>query len=460
MRAPKNLYPNQVIGTNPDYPLGKAKNDASPGDKTGSPLEEKWVNELWGHWAALLAAAGITYNGVPETVSASQLLDAIVEVGGRRLARHSGMQEWSAVNVCEDAGNPDMRFNFLVASRVSSTFGARQFLVAAGENSGPHQGIYRRSMDGSLFEQPSGTVGTSTAINGFDPISGDNAGPVLDVAPGMPGEFLASCLRASTTDVYVRRVKNFGIDANDSYTPTGDVTACFFSAALNCYFIATAAGAIEKSGAGVFSGWSSSSLADDFEASSSGYGPGGQFVESASEAIFCASGAIGGVPRFRIWRNTGAGWVLKLTGDAGWTSLKICRSEDGNFYALASTGALYKSADGDSWALTYTTGVTTAVGAVMKHGTFVSAGRVLAQLVNLIHAPDHYLSGVLYSMDQGATWSVALFGQGWGSTNVATGKEPRPLTGIVAANGRLYATDTKYVFRSGVVAEAPVLLTS
>ncbi len=60
-----------------DYPHGSIKNESVPGAKDGTPLDAVWANDYAGFDAALLAAAGITPSGNPDTVSASQRLDAI-----------------------------------------------------------------------------------------------------------------------------------------------------------------------------------------------------------------------------------------------------------------------------------------------------------------------------------------------------------------------------------------------
>ena len=73
---PADEYPN----TNPadsNYPGGSAKNSSSPTATDGTPFEEVWVNDLWGFLQALIAAAGITPSGVPDTSVASQYLDAV-----------------------------------------------------------------------------------------------------------------------------------------------------------------------------------------------------------------------------------------------------------------------------------------------------------------------------------------------------------------------------------------------
>lgn len=75
--SPKNLYPSRVIDGNAGYPYGKALNLQNGIQGTGTPLEEKWVNDQWGFHQALLAEAGIVPNGSPDKVGGSQYLDAI-----------------------------------------------------------------------------------------------------------------------------------------------------------------------------------------------------------------------------------------------------------------------------------------------------------------------------------------------------------------------------------------------
>lgn len=82
---PSAEYPGQIITGLPGYPLGKAVNVAVSGDGTGTPLEAKWVSDLFGWEQALLAAAGITPSGDPDEVGASDYLDALEALFGNRI---------------------------------------------------------------------------------------------------------------------------------------------------------------------------------------------------------------------------------------------------------------------------------------------------------------------------------------------------------------------------------------
>lgn len=76
--SPKIAYPGKIDLSDPTgYPLGKARNITVPTDGTGTPLESKWVNDVFGFFQALLDDAGAAPSNTPEKVGASQYLDAI-----------------------------------------------------------------------------------------------------------------------------------------------------------------------------------------------------------------------------------------------------------------------------------------------------------------------------------------------------------------------------------------------
>ncbi len=75
--APDDEYPGQT-DTDPDYPYGKAQNVALAGDGTGTPWEERLVNDIFGFQQALLGAAGATPSGTPDNATTSQYLDAVI----------------------------------------------------------------------------------------------------------------------------------------------------------------------------------------------------------------------------------------------------------------------------------------------------------------------------------------------------------------------------------------------
>ena len=83
---PSATYPGQVATGDPGYPYGKARNVGTSGDGTGTPWEERLVNDWFGFFQAMLDAAKITPSGSPDEVGASQFLDAIERITNRKLA--------------------------------------------------------------------------------------------------------------------------------------------------------------------------------------------------------------------------------------------------------------------------------------------------------------------------------------------------------------------------------------
>lgn len=65
-----------------DYPYGSIKNESVPGAKDGTPLDAALGNDMVGFTDALLAEAGITPSGNPDTVVSSQRLDALKSIAG------------------------------------------------------------------------------------------------------------------------------------------------------------------------------------------------------------------------------------------------------------------------------------------------------------------------------------------------------------------------------------------
>lgn len=78
---PSTKYPGKTAGTSPQYPLGKARNVAVPGDGTGTPWEEAIVNDWFGFQQSVLQAANITASGNSDEVGNCQIflgLNAVV----------------------------------------------------------------------------------------------------------------------------------------------------------------------------------------------------------------------------------------------------------------------------------------------------------------------------------------------------------------------------------------------
>jgi hypothetical protein len=74
---PESQYPGQTTPASSDYPLGSAKDVTSPGSGDGTPLQEAWLNDVWGFLQAALNAGKITASGLADTALTSQYEQAL-----------------------------------------------------------------------------------------------------------------------------------------------------------------------------------------------------------------------------------------------------------------------------------------------------------------------------------------------------------------------------------------------
>jgi|SRR5690554_3920574 len=74
---PSNEYPGQTNAPNAAYPQGSARDVSVPGAGDGTPWRATLVNDLFGFLQGLLADAGITPSGTPDTATDSQYVEAV-----------------------------------------------------------------------------------------------------------------------------------------------------------------------------------------------------------------------------------------------------------------------------------------------------------------------------------------------------------------------------------------------
>ena len=74
---PEVEYPAQTDPSSADYTYGSARDITVPGDNTGTPLQQAWLNDIWGFLQNLLKVANIIPTGTPDKVDASQYTEAI-----------------------------------------------------------------------------------------------------------------------------------------------------------------------------------------------------------------------------------------------------------------------------------------------------------------------------------------------------------------------------------------------
>lgn len=118
---PAAEYPGQIITGLPGFPYGKAVNVAVSGDGTGTPLEAKWLSDLFGFLQSLLVAATIVPSGSPDEVGASDYknaLDALYPAIGRMTTAETDINALEASRVTGPASATDEAF-----ARFDSTTG-------------------------------------------------------------------------------------------------------------------------------------------------------------------------------------------------------------------------------------------------------------------------------------------------------------------------------------------------
>ncbi len=76
-------YNGQTTAPDANYLYGSARNDAAPGDLTGTPRVAAEINDIFGFQQALLSNANIVPSGSPDTASNSQYVDAIYALIGK-----------------------------------------------------------------------------------------------------------------------------------------------------------------------------------------------------------------------------------------------------------------------------------------------------------------------------------------------------------------------------------------
>src|SRR5690625_4459463 len=95
-------YPGRANPKTLDYPQGSFKNRTSPTAKDGTYLEQDWANDMLAFFQSLMKDAGMSANGVVDTVQASQYFDALIASVGNRFPKFVTFAEATALT--EDIG--------------------------------------------------------------------------------------------------------------------------------------------------------------------------------------------------------------------------------------------------------------------------------------------------------------------------------------------------------------------
>lgn len=109
---PSTRYPGQVA-VDPDYPYGKARDVIVSGDGSGTPWQEDLANDIFGVQQALLDAVSVVPSGTPDSVAASQYLEAL------RILPHIGRHDVPLVAAANFNDRFSAESDFCIYTQVS-----------------------------------------------------------------------------------------------------------------------------------------------------------------------------------------------------------------------------------------------------------------------------------------------------------------------------------------------------
>jgi len=79
MRKYNEDYAGFVNPPDAAYPNGSPKNATTDTAEDGTPVEEKWVGDVWGFFQSIITEAGETPNGQTESAANPQILSALIK---------------------------------------------------------------------------------------------------------------------------------------------------------------------------------------------------------------------------------------------------------------------------------------------------------------------------------------------------------------------------------------------
>jgi hypothetical protein len=174
----ENEYPGKSAPASAAYPQGAARNITAPGDGLGTPLEKEWINDLFGLQQALLAAAGLTPSGSPDTALASQYLQGIIQqVQGRAgLFNDTGAANAYIVGLRTNQQAPGAVFDgqrFRIVPTVTST-GAATIDISALLGQAAATTVINIKLKGGATDPSAGVI-----------IAGEEIGFIYRTSPGI-----------------------------------------------------------------------------------------------------------------------------------------------------------------------------------------------------------------------------------------------------------------------------------
>jgi hypothetical protein len=377
---PAAAYPSQINTTDPTgYPYGRAKNVAAIGDGTGTPLEEKWVSDVFGAQQALLVEAGLTPSNTPDKVGASQYLDALKVVARRELQK-AQVLNWPERATVTDSGLASGANN-PVGIGYAPDLGVQGNGLWVLQSSGTEvwtseDGQFwtlRATLGSASFTNPWIAYGKINGVAGF--LLSQNGNPTI--------------YYTSTDGITWTAVATTAVPANP-------VSA--YSSSLGLWVMAGNAGAIYTSPTGLANTWTARSTPGAWV---SGCGGAKRIVWNGLLFVILPAGSYNKC----LTSPDGLTWTertMPLTGT--WSGLAY-GAYDGIWMAVSnSTGPIAISADGLTWSA--------AAGAGFALANDLAVIGPLWVMPTLIAN----VGGIIWSTDKGASWH----GVNMGNHRVAT----------------------------------------
>ena len=320
-------YPAQTVADGA-YPQGKARNIALSGDGTGTPWTADLVNDIFGLLQALLAGAGITPSGTPDSGTVSQYFQSIEAVIVRRLAAVN----WRVGDEFDLGGalTPGRP-----AGGINTSVGSDQSAWIAPGNSNGVQGTLLYSLDGRTWDAKANAKDRDLFAAVYDPTNDSW------IVAGEPDGVDAYLLNASNPDgawTEQTNPKNFQISALAT-DGAGTVVGAGPHDGGDVYAIRSVDGGTV---------WTESTMT----------GAAGSFISDiawggpAGSEVFVAVGGDGAAGPMIQRSAAGAVWTTE-TPDVANSATLTGVSWDGNvFIAVGGNGEVQTSPDGITWTST------------------------------------------------------------------------------------------------------------
>lgn len=384
-------YPGQIVTSDPNYPHGKARNQLVLNDGTGTPWEERLVNDWFGLQQAILLRANIEPSGVPDSATVSQVLLSLLVV----VHQEHGLLNWEKILGNGDDGDFTDDDDNSVEMRGGGYDAAYGAWLLAGDTDGCNI-----SWDDGRHFTPLG--------NGME----SNVGLEDLALAGQASNHSAVAVAGNSSTAYRRDDIGDGTEPWSTVTITGAVGlyAIVFDATNDRYItVGVKAGpdpfcAISDDPTGA--AWSdvSANLPASFA---------GKTLESlATSAGVVVASASTAHTKLAVSTDGGATWADSTTDLASGIYAVTHSYNLGKFIAVrtgtSGTDNVYTSTDGDTWTLQYSgsLGLTESVGADQTGKSIAAYGRalVVAGKIEGGSGGGSGMGAIAYSTDEGATW--------------------------------------------------------